>query len=520
MDETQVGTGPIDLTQGTLQAGTLAGTTLGGRYRLDNLIGTGGMAQVWEGTDAVLGRRVAIKVLHPHLAGDDSFVRRFRQEAIAAARLNDPGIVGVYDTCSDGGREAIVMELLEATTLRQHLDSRGSLDTDTTLRIALRLLDALEAAHRAGLVHRDVKPSNILLCDDGRVKIADFGIAKADDQTELTRDGSLVGTATYLAPEQLTSSVVDGRADLYSLGLVMYECLTGRSPFDGDTGAAVALARLHTDPIDPRRIRSDVPVGLAGAVMRAIERDPDDRFSSAADFRAALLHMDRAVEIPVPRTPSLPVPTPQVAEPPGFGRSERRWLLPAFLILLLAVAVIVAGMLVRDTSKPRQAATTTTTVVTPAPLPIRSTASYDPQGSGAAGENDSLAGRATDDDDHTAWRTEAYDQRDFFGGKTGVGLVLHLADRAQVNRLRIDGSTNGWSGQVFVLDGDPGPDGPGTVTPAGTVTDFRRRTDVDLGHSSGTTVVLWITDLGDPVDGNRHRVEISGLTPVGIPAPG
>ena len=274
MDETRVEPGSIGLTPGSSATAGLAGTTLCGRYRLDRLIGAGGMAQVWEATDAVLGRRVAVKVLHPHLAGDQAFVRRFRQEAIAAARLNDPAIVGVYDTCSDGEHEAIVMELLDATTLRQLIDERGRLDADTTLRIGLRLLDALEAAHRSGLVHRDVKPSNVLLCADGRVKIADFGIAKAEDQTELTREGSLIGTATYLAPEQLTGGDVDGRADLYSLGIVLYECLTGRVPFEGDTGAAVALARLHTTPTDPRRLRADIPPRLAGAVMKALDATP------------------------------------------------------------------------------------------------------------------------------------------------------------------------------------------------------------------------------------------------------
>ena len=193
----------------------LADTTLCGRYHLDHLIGSGGMAQVWEGTDLVLGRQVAVKVLHPHLAADGALVARFRQEAVAAARLSHPGIVGVYDTCSDGMHEAIVMELLDAATLRQHLDEYGPLDAETTVRIALRLLDALEAAHRAGLVHRDVKPSNILLCRDGRVKVADFGIAKADDQTDLTQQGTLVGTASYLAPEQLLGGAGDARTDLY-----------------------------------------------------------------------------------------------------------------------------------------------------------------------------------------------------------------------------------------------------------------------------------------------------------------
>lgn len=520
MDETQVGSGPIDLTKGSFPAGTLAGTTLCGRYRLDRMIGAGGMAQVWEGTDAVLGRRVAVKLLHPHLADDESLVRRFRQEAIAAARLNDPGIVGVYDTCSDGGREAIVMELLDAQTLRQLIDDRGTIDPDTTMRIGLRLLDALEAAHRAGLVHRDVKPSNVLLCDDGRVKIADFGIAKADDQTELTREGSLLGTASYLAPEQLTGGDVDARADLYSLGLVMYECLTGRVPFEGDNGAAVALARLHTTPVDPRRIRSDIPPRLAVALMRSLERDPDQRFSSAADFRAALLRTEVDVPAPPPGPPPPEAP-PEVEHAPSFGRSERRWLLPAFVILLVAVAIIVAGLLFRESrAVSTDDATPTTQVAAAAPLPIASISSYDPQGSGAAGENDSMADRAGDGDELSAWRTETYDQPDFFGDKTGVGLVIELGERSRVDSLRIAGSTNGWSGRVYVLDAPPGPDGVDGLTPAGTADDVSGQLSVDLGAATGSTVVLWITDLGTPVDGSGHRVEIQELVPIGVPAPG
>lgn len=519
MDETQVGTDRIDLNPGSTQAGRLAGSVLCGRYRLDRMIGAGGMAQVWEGTDAVLDRRVAIKVLHPHLADDDTIVRRFRQEAVAAARLNDPGTVGVYDTCSDGGNEAIIMELLDASTLRQLLDERGTIDADTAMRIGLRLLDALEAAHRSGLVHRDIKPSNILLCDDGRVKLADFGIARADDQTELTREGTMIGTASYLAPEQLTTGDVDSRADLYSLGLVLYECLTGRVPFDGDTGAAVALARLHTAPVDPRRFRSDIPAHFANAVMRSLERDPEDRFSSTADFRAALVRPD----LPVPVTTAGPhrtePPAVATAEPPSFGRSERRWLMPAFMILLIAVAVIVAGLLLRE-SRTSPKSVTTSSTTPPAPLDVASTTSYDPQGSGSAGENDSLAERATDGDLRTAWRTESYDQPDFFGGKHGVGLVVHLNQRAKLTSMRIDGSTNGWSAQVYVLDGPPDPGGLGSSTPAGQVTDVRTQTSVDLGGAVGNTVVLWITNLGDAVPGGRHRVEISELVPIGVPSPG
>ena len=410
----------------------LADSTLCGRYHLERLIGSGGMAQVWEATDLVLGRRVAVKVLHPHLAVDDALVARFRQEAVAAARLSHPGIVGVYDTCSDGVNEAIVMELLDASTLRQHLDEHGPLDAETTVRIALRLLDALEAAHRAGLVHRDVKPSNILLCRDGRVKIADFGIAKADDQTELTQEGTLVGTATYLAPEQLLGGQVDGRTDLYSLGIVLYECLTGRVPFRGETGAAVALARLHSDPVDPRRVRADVPVRLSVPIMRVLSRDPDQRYDSAADLRAALLDTGLPPAAPVPAALT-EVEEEPTAETESFARSERGWLVPALFILLIATAITVAGLLLRETAIGSDDPTTTTTAAVPTTgaVALGPAVPFDPQGKGEPGENDQLAAQALDGDAATAWRTEAYDTPDFFGSKTGVGLgvVVGAADR-------------------------------------------------------------------------------------------
>lgn len=480
-----------------------AGTVIASRYRLVSPLGQGGMAQVFEAVDETLGRRVAVKVLHPHLAGDETFVRRFRQEAIAAARLTHPGIVGVYDTCSDGNYEAIVMELLDARTLREVLDERGTLDSESVRRIGLRLLDALETAHNSGLVHRDIKPSNILLCTDGRVKIADFGIAKADDHTELTSVGSVVGTASYLSPEQLEGDVVDGRSDLYALGLVIYECLAGRLPFSGNTGAAVALARLHTDPVDPRRFRSEVPPNLATTVMRALQRDPDDRFADAAEFRAALL--ETPVPAPTPAVAALgPEPSQEVAaEHDGFGRSERRWLVPALGILMVGAALVVAGALLRQNTDNR-VTPPSTLPPTPTQTGFAGATAFDPAGLGEPGENDSLAPAAIDGDHSTAWRTEQYETPDFFPGKDGVGLVLPLTSTSLLDQLTIDSSPNGWSGDIHLLaDGaEPDPSAP----PAATLTDVRGRLEVPLGGARADAVFIWITNLGDG-DG-AHGVEI------------
>jgi serine/threonine protein kinase len=499
----------------------LADTTLCGRYHLDHLIGSGGMAQVWEATDLVLGRQVAVKVLHPHLAADGALVARFRQEAVAAARLSHPGIVGVYDTCSDGMHEAIVMELLDAATLRQHLDEYGPLDAETTVRIALRLLDALEAAHRAGLVHRDVKPSNILLCRDGRVKVADFGIAKADDQTDLTQQGTLVGTASYLAPEQLLGGEVDARTDLYSLGIVLYECLTGRVPFRGETGAAVALARLHSDPVDPRRVRADVPIRLSVPIMRVLSRDPDQRYDSAADLRAALL--DTGVPPAVSAAPTQGVADEDHDEE-SFARSERGWLVPALFILLIATAISVAGLLLRETSIVSDDAPPPSTAApeaTVAPTPLVEAVPFDPQGSGEPGENDDLAPLAIDRDPATAWQSETYDTPDFFGAKTGVGLGVVLGEPTEAVAVTISGSTNGWGGRLFVLTAEALGDGglaqvdPDALEADAVIEDVRGPVRIELGGralATGDVLLIWVTGLGEPLEADRHRVEIAEVT--------
>ena len=222
-----------------------AGSLLAGRYRFERRLAVGGMAEVWEAHDQVLDRPVAIKVLHPHLAGDQNFVERFRREAIAAARLTHPSIVAIYDTHSSDGDEAIVMELVRGMSLRRHLDDEGRLGPAEAVQIAARVAEALETAHRAGLVHRDIKPANILLTDDERVMVADFGIAKVTD-ADHTTEGTVLGTAKYLAPEQVQGNPVDARTDLYSLGIVLYEMVCGRVPF------AATPTRRRSSPASTR----------------------------------------------------------------------------------------------------------------------------------------------------------------------------------------------------------------------------------------------------------------------------
>lgn len=500
------------------------------------------MAQVWEATDLVLDRRVAVKLLHAHLADDAGFVERFRREAIAAARLAHPSIVSIYDTYSGDGMEAIVMELVEGTTLRQELDRRHHLPPAEAVRIGVAVADALSVAHQSRLVHRDIKPANILLCQDERVMVADFGIAKLEEGGDHTQEGTMLGTAKYLAPEQVEGRPVDARTDVYSLGVVLYEMLCGRPPFEADTDAATALARLHGDPPRPRQISADLPRDLDDVVMRAMARDPEQRYQSAAELRAALQAAHLGPPEPVSyadntavttRTP--PAGTPALgggaagaagaaggraggAAGPGTAgapaRPPRRVLGPVLIVLFVALALAVAGVLIGNTladgglfggGDDGTATTTTTPAATDTPLTATAATSFDPQGDDGE-ENESTAALAIDGDPATAWVTSTYNSTDFGGLKDGVGLVLTLDRAADLASLTVTSATPGWTADVYVA-AEPAADLAGWGTPVATGQAMGAETTVDLGGASGGAVLLWVTGLPE-----GRKVEVGDVT--------
>ena len=262
--------------------------TLAGRYRLVEFIARGGMAEVWEGHDVLLARRVAVKLPHPHLGRQETFRRRFRREAVAAARLSHPNVVAIFDTGTDEEDNFIVMELVDGPSVRELLVPDRPLPVDRAISVAGQVGKALEYAHRQGVVHRDIKPANILIGRDDIVKVADFGIAKAALGDDNTQTGTALGTARYLAPEQVEGGRPDGRSDIYSLGIVLYEMICGRPPFQADNELALAFQHLRDDPPPPRSLSPLVPPWLEGVVLTALAKSPDERFASADRFCDAL----------------------------------------------------------------------------------------------------------------------------------------------------------------------------------------------------------------------------------------
>jgi serine/threonine-protein kinase len=469
------------------------------------------MAEVWLAVDLTLDRKVAVKWLKPSLATDPVVAERFRREAIAAASLNHPNIVAVHDVFEQDGRQAVVMQLVEGKSLRQVLDTQKRLSPELTCHIGTCVAAALDHAHQAGFVHRDVKPGNIMMTSDGRVLLTDFGIAKGlqSAEADLTSDNIMMGTAKYLSPEQVRGKKLDGRADLYSLGLVLYECLAGRVPFLGETDADTALARLQRDPTDLTRLRATLPTKLVVAIHQLLARNPAQRPATGADLVATL--RDAAKEGPptIDPTPyehsdiagragdraratrptgSIPGEVAHVSSaptPPGSDRDPtpaavaprgkpakgltQEWR-PAFTVVaLLLVAGLVVGVLLWSSmsfgggdpvtsttalpeTQPSQAPSEPAAVIGPAT--IATVTAYDPSGDGTENDADAILSLA-DGTSATSWPTTCYSSR-YMGGKPGVGLVVTFDDLAQ-QAISVDVQTGPYQVDFFASDAEAIP---------------------------------------------------------------
>jgi serine/threonine-protein kinase len=410
------------------------------------------------------------------------------------------------------------MQLVEGPTLRRMMDLRGPLPVDEAADITRQVAEALDHAHRHGLVHRDIKPANVLVPPDGQVKVTDFGIAKAAGDEDLTRTGSVIGTARYLAPEQVNGDAVDGRADVYALGLILYEMLTGTLPFTGDSEIATAAARLTTDPELVRARRADVPPALEAVVSHTLAREPSQRFPSARALRDALDPMldvtppstppvmpDRDQTAQAPRAPSPPPPTRRAkpAPAPRARRSSSGWGWMLLVLLLLAAAAAVTYLVIDSRDNEGGGGDTEPPA---SPIALVNAADFDPLGDGA--ESGGSVGNAIDGDPATAWETEQYQapQQEFGGNKDGVGLFVELDAVHDVDDVTVTTDETGWSADVYVAD-QPSDDLTGWGQPRGSTTDAGTTADISLDSGArGRYVLLWLTRL--PSNGKLHVNDI------------
>jgi hypothetical protein len=477
---------------------------LADRYELEEPIASGGVAIVWRAFDEVLSRSVAVKLLHPHLATDETTVERFRLESINAARLSHPNVVAIYDTGRERDLVYLVMEFIDGPSLRDVLRDQGPLEPGVVAALGEQVAKALGEAHSHGVVHRDVKPANILLTQDGVAKVTDFGIAKAlaGNQATLTNPGTVVGTAAYVAPEQLEGRNVDVRADVYALGVVLYECLTGQPAFSGDTPTATAALRLTQELMPPRQIRADVPRALDDVVVRATRRDADLRYPDGNAMAAAL-----APQVHAPPSDVTSVllaaggggtvtdhrgATAVAGGMPASRREYRRRLVTAFVGgLLLALIGFLATQALRD--EPAGPGVLTRDDV----VPIDDAADFDPYG-GPGGEHPEEVGLSHDSDLTTAWTTRTYRDASTFGdSKSGVGVWYDLGEVTEVRELVLHLDQAGVEMSIFASDSLPDPVDRelGWGEP---IRSTRLEAQEQLSLAPGTSGrywLLWITDL-------------------------
>ncbi len=466
----------------------MVGELLADRYELEELVGTGGMSSVYRAHDRLLDRKVALKVLHEHYGVDEASVERFRREARAVASVSHPNVVTVIDRGEQNGRQFIVFEYVEGENLKQILRRTRQLSVEQALEFVVQVARGLAYAHQEGIVHRDVKPQNVLVDANGVAKVTDFGIARSlDVQHGMTQTGTVLGTSDYIAPEQAQGQVVDEQSDVYSLGVVLYELLTGEVPFPGENFVAVAMRHINEPPPRVSRLRPDVPPRVDAAIERAMAKRPSDRFRSmdtfAAELEACLAELRGGGG---DRTHVLPPPAP-----PSRHRARRVSPWPAIALIagLLAIGAVVGALVLRHHNNSSGSGGGGGAGGTGTTVHLTAVTANDPYGTN--GEHNSTVGLATDGNPSTSWTTEHYRDAPSLG-KPGVGLVLD-AGSAQVKELTISTSTPGFQATIK----------GSASTAAGTFTDVSGSETVEDGTTfrlSGGPYryyEIWITRLGD-----------------------
>jgi eukaryotic-like serine/threonine-protein kinase len=479
---------------------TVIGTLIGDRFRLEEKVGSGGMSSVYRAFDPTLERWVAIKLMHRDISTDPDQLERFRREARAVARLNHPHVVIVIDAGEDEGAPFIVFEFVEGETLKERIRRLGRLPVPEAVAYAIEIGRALECAHAHKLVHRDVKPQNVLIDRDGRAKVTDFGIARSLEAQGLTATGRVLGTTDYVSPEQALGYEVTEQSDVYSLGIVLYEMLVGEAPFKADTQVAVAMKHVKEPMPDVQRLRPEVSAALAAVVERATAKETKNRYATAAD----MVHdLEEVLAIEAARTGqatgeattvlrSLSGDTAEFA--PGRLRHPRRALFLS-IALLAVLAGTVAFFATRTEKGPGHAATPQTPGLSSVSLSSGAAHDYDPGGDGT--ESHDQRANAIDGNPTTVWDTEQYEGGFAGSHKAGVGIYLDTESRVAARQMDVVAATPDFQAAVYASDTVPNRIDQWRKVSGTTTVKRVQKIPLDTAGQRFRYYLLWISELPD-----------------------
>jgi tRNA A-37 threonylcarbamoyl transferase component Bud32 len=491
----------------------MIGTVLSGRYRLQAKLGSGGMSTVYLARDQTLDRDVAVKVMHREMSEQADQLERFRQEARAVAKLSHPNVVAVIDAGEDGGHPYIVFEYVEGETLKQRIARVGALDPQEALAYAIEIARGLTVAHARNMVHRDIKPQNVLIDAEGRAKLTDFGISRQLEEDGMTATGRVLGTTDYVAPEQAMGHGADPRSDLYSLGVVLYEMLIGQVPFHADSQVGVAMKHVNEDLPDVQQRRPEVSAAAALVVERSTDKDPDRRYQDVGEM---IDDLSTALEVEAARAGGSTGEATSVldAVPPAKRRLGRRarwsWAAIALLVLVGAGALAAVQLISSDDGPGGGGALKDKGKA----IPLESATDFDPKGDGE--EDPDVIDLAVDGNFSTAWTSEHYDDQTFAGTKEGpnegVGLYVAAEGAVKPSEMVIRGAP-GYDAEIYAAATEAPEELEEWGEPVGQVTEAGEVADVELNVPAPSKYFLiWFNEAAPSRDQpGRYQLEISDV---------
>jgi serine/threonine-protein kinase len=490
----------------------MIGTVLSGRYKLEAKLGSGGMSTVYLANDGTLDRAVAVKVMHREMSEQPDQLERFRQEARAVAKLSHPNVVAVIDAGEDGGHPYIVFEYVEGETLKQRIARLGALDTQEALAYAIEIARGLTVAHARNMVHRDIKPQNVLIDAEGRAKLTDFGISRQLEQDGMTATGRVLGTTDYVAPEQAMGHPVDIRSDIYSLGVVLYEMLIGQVPFHADSQVGVAMKHVNEELPDVQQRRPELSAAAALVVERATAKDPAERYPEVGEM---IDDLSTALEVEAARAGSTTGEATSVldAVPPPKRKlpGRKRWSSAAIaLLVLIAVGALVAVWQISSGGGGGGALKDKGSVVA-----LSSATDFDPAGDGEE-DPESVSLAVDGNPTGTAWTSEHYDTADFAGTKSGedpgVGLYVTADSAAKPTEMVVQGAP-GWDAEIYAAASGPPEELSEWGEPVGAVAEAGKTAEIKLDVPAPSKYFLiWFTKAAPSLDqSGRYRLEIDDV---------